>query len=154
MGRALTVLLVVVVVLVVLGAAGAYIYAQYKQLKVDVDGARSGVAYVTLSEIQLRIVLVFSNGGSIELLVPRTTFNAWADGTLLGPGDTPEVRVPAGGTATAQALLTISSVQAPAAYLALADAGKDTIRVKGDAHLQVLGFDVAIPFEQSFTVDA
>ncbi len=154
MGRALTVLVVVVVVLVVLGAAAAYVYAQYKQLKVDVDSQRSGVAYVTVTEIQLRIVLVLRNDGSIELLVPRTTFNVWADGVLVGPGDTPEVRVPAGGTTSTQALLTISSVQAPAAYLALADAGKDSIRVKGDAHLEVLGFNVAIPFEQTFTVDA
>lgn len=152
MGWKRKLLAVVVVVLVVLGAVGVYVYVQYRRLGVDLDRSQSGVALYTAQQIQLRIAIRFTNDGAIELLIPPTTFRAWADGAFLGPGDTPEARVPAHGSATAQALLTIAAANAPDAYRALADVGRDTIRVKGDARLTILGMTFDVPFDESFTL--
>jgi len=152
MGWKMKLLAVVIVVLVVLGAVGVYVYVQYKRLGVDLDRSQSGVALYNALEVQLRIAIRFTNDGAIDLLVPPTDFQAWADGALLGPGDTPEARVPAHGSATTQALLTVAAANAPEAYRALADIGRDTIRVKGDAHLTILGMTFDVPFDESFTV--
>ncbi len=152
MGWKRKLLAVVVIVLVVLGAVGLYVYMQYKQLGVDLDRSQSGLALHSAQEVQLRIAIRFTNDGALELLIPPTDFQAWADGAFLGPGDTPEARVPAHGSVTTQALLTVALANAPDAYWALADPGKDDIRVKGDAHLDILGMTFDVPFDESFTV--
>ena len=152
MGWKLKLLAVLVVVLVVLGAVGIYVYTQYRQLGVDLDRSKSGIALYNAQQVQLRIAIRFTNDGAIDLVIPPTDFQAWADGAFLGPGDTPEARVPAHGTVTTQALLTVAAANAPDAYWALADPGRDTVRVKGDAHLDILGMTFVVPFDESFTV--
>jgi hypothetical protein len=46
----------------------------------------------------------------------------------------------------------ISSIAAPAAFLALVDEGEDTIRLKGEAHVDVWLFTLDTPFDESFKV--
>ena len=84
--------------------------------------------------------------------MPPTTFEVWADGVYAGPGESEGVTVPAGGIATSEATATIANFEAPVAFSALMDLEKDRIRVKGDAHMDILGISFDIPFDESFTV--
>ncbi len=152
MGRLLKVLVVLLVIVIVVAAVGLYLYSQYENLDVDVDEGASGVSTYTATTIELRIALVFKNQGGRELYVPPTTYDAWADGLPIGEGRTEEVTVPANGIATTVSTLTVEQAKAPAAFLALIDAGKDRIRVKGDAHLDIWGITFDIPFDRTFTM--
>jgi LEA14-like dessication related protein len=152
MGRLVKVLVVLLVIIIVIAAFGLYLYSQYENLDVDVDEGASGVSLYTTTTIELRIVLIFRNEGGRELTVPPTTYDAWADGVPAGEGQTEEVTVPANGIATTVTTLIVDKAQAPAAFLALIDAQKDKIRVKGDAHLDILGMTFDIPFDRTFSM--
>lgn len=142
------------VVLVILVLAVAFYVLQYRNLDVGVDESRSTVMVKGPSEFELVIVLHLINDGSISLSVPPTTFDVWADGVFVGPGKSEAVRVPAGGEAWSTARVRVTTVSAPLAYAALSDSGKDTIRLKGDAHVDLGPFTLDVPFDETFTVDA
>ena len=153
MERLTKVLVVILVVLILISAVAAYVL-QYRNLEVDVDRGQSGVDIVGFARLTLTIVLRFTNTGSVDLTVPPTTFDVWTDGIYAGPGKSESVGVPAGGSAWSTATVEVSSIAAPAAYLALVDEGKDTIRLKGEAHVDVWFFTLDYPFDESFQVDA
>ena len=144
---------VVVVILVIIGGIGLYLL-QYKNLEIDLDESRSGVSLLGENALELVVVIEFTNTGSIDLAVPPTDFEVYADGIYAGPGESEGVTVPAGRKAWATATVDINVFTAPAAYLALVDSGKDTIRLKGEAHVDVGPFTLDFPFDESFQVDA
>lgn len=139
------IIIVVVIVLVV-----AYYVAQYKNLDVDVEERQSTVSRISTDEVDLRIVLKFKNKGSVDLDVPPTTFDTWVDGEYAGKGTSPAVTVPGGGMATVVAIVNIDRNDAPDAFLALVDAGDDTVRVKGKAHVDLWFLTFDYPFERTF----
>ncbi len=146
-------LLVVVIVIVIVAAIVGLYVLQYKHLDVDVDQGQSGVDFLTSQGLELRIVLRFVNDGKLDLIVPPTTFDTWADGVYAGPGKSEGVTVPAGGMATAVARVDVNIFSAPAAFAVLIDEGPDTIRLKGEAHVNVLLFTLDFPFDESFKID-
>jgi LEA14-like dessication related protein len=153
MGALAKLAVIVVIILVIVGGIGLYLL-QYKNLEVDLDKSRSGVSLSGQNALELVVVIEFTNTGSIDLVVPPTDFEVFADGIYAGPGESEGVTVPAGGKAWATATVDINAFSVPAAYLALVDAGKDTIRLKGEAHVQVGPFNLDFPFDESFSVDA
>ena len=154
MGKKRKVLVVVVVLAVIIGVGAVYVYTQYNRLQVDVDQSGSGISYAGVGEFQVRVVLRFTNDGAVKLYLPPTDFQMWVDGVYAGPGDTVEAVVPAHGSATTTAIVTVSQANAAQAFWALADAGKDTILVKGKAHLEFIGIGFDYPFDGTFTVSA
>jgi LEA14-like dessication related protein len=153
MGALAKIAVVVVIILVILGGIGIYLL-QYRNLEVDLDKSRSGVAISGENALELVVVIEFTNTGSIDLKVPPTDFEVYADGIYAGPGKSEGVTVPAGRKAWATAKVDINAFTAPAAYIALVDAGKDTIRLKGEAHVDVGPFTLDFPFDESFSVEA
>ena len=154
MGWKRKLLAVLVVLALVVVVATAYVYAQYKRLEVGVDQSGSGVSYAGVGEYQIRVVLRFTNDGAVRLVLPPTDFQMWIDGVYAGPGDTVKAVVPAHGSTTTTAIVTVSQANALGAFLALTDIGKDTILVKGEAHLSFLGIGFDYPFDGTFSVSA
>jgi hypothetical protein len=152
MGWKRKLLAVIVVLAVIIGAGAAYVYTQYTRLQVDVDQPGSGISYAGGLEYQIRVVLRFTNDGAVKLYLPPTDFSMWIDGVYAGPGDTVKAVVPARGSTTTTAIVTVSQSNAAQAFVALADAGKDTILVKGKAHLKFLGIGFDYPFDGTFSV--
>jgi hypothetical protein len=152
MGWKRKLLVVLLVLAVIIGAGAAYVYPQYKRLQVDVDQPGSGISYAGVGEFQVRVVLRFTNDGAVRLYLPPTDFSMWIDGIYAGPGDTVKGVVPAHGSTTTTAIVTVSQSNAAQAFWALADAGKDTILVKGRAHLSFLGVGFDYPFDGTFSV--
>jgi len=152
MGWKMKLLVVLVVLAIVIGVGAAYVYTQYRRLQVGVDQSSSGISYAGAGEFQIRVVLRFTNDGAVKLFLPPTDFSMWIDGVYAGPGDTVKAVVPAHGSTTTTAIVTVSQANALDAFLALADAGKDTILVKGNAHLSFLGIGFDYPFDGTFSV--
>lgn len=152
MGWKRKLLVVLVVLAVVIGAGAAYVYTQYKRLDVGVDQSGSGLGYAGSGEFQIRVVLRFTNDGAVKLYLPPTDFSMWVDGVYAGPGATVKAVVPAHGSTTTTAIVTVSQANAAQAFWALADAGKDTVLVKGKAHLRFLGIGFDYPFDGTFSV--
>ena len=152
MRLAYVLLIIVVVIVVIVASIGIYLM-QYDNLKVDVDEAQSGLTVSSTSALELLVVLVFENTGTVELTVPPTTFDVWADGVYAGPGTSEGVKVPGGATVRSTARVDINLLTAPQAYYNLVDEGKDRIRLKGEAHVDVLLFTLDFPFDETFTVD-
>lgn len=154
MRPAYTALIAVIIIIVVIAASVGIYLMQYDHLKVDVDEAQSGLTVSSASALELLVVLVFENTGSVELVVPPTSFDVWADGVYAGPGESEGVKVPAGAQVRTTARIDINVLTAPQAYYNLADDGEDRIRLKGEAHVDVLLFTLDFPFDETFTVDA
>lgn len=152
MGWKRKLLVVLVVLAVIIGAGAVYVYAQYKRLQVGVDQSSSGISFAGVGEFKIRVVLRFTNDGAVKLYLPPTDFSMWIDGIYAGPGDTVKAVVPAHGSTTTTAIVTVSQSNAAQAFWALADAGKDTILVKGKAHLSFLGIGFDYPFDGTFSV--
>ncbi len=152
MGALRKLAVVIAIVLIILGALGLYLL-QYKNLEVDVDESRSGISVSGTRALELVVAIVFTNTGKVDLIIPPTEFDVFADGVYAGPGESKGVTVPAGERVTTTARVDISALTAPAAYLALVDSGEDTIRLKGVAYVEVGPFTLDFPFDESFQVD-
>jgi LEA14-like dessication related protein len=152
MGLAKKLVVIFVILLVVVFAIAIYVL-QYKNLEVGLDDGQSGVEVMGPQDIELRIVLRFTNTGSIELAVPPTDFEVWVDGIYAGPGKSDRVEVPAGGTVWTTAIVSIGHSSVPLAFAALVDPGKDEIRLKGEAHVEVGPFTFDFPFDETYKVE-
>ncbi len=143
----------VMAVIAVVAVALAIYVSQYDNLGVDVDAQQSSHSFPTADTVELRLVLVLSNSGDVELYVPPTTFDLRVDGVEAGPGSSKSVTVPANGRAWTTAVVTVDNDIAPLAYLALVDPGRDKITLDGEAHVEVGPFTLDFPFEESFYMD-
>lgn len=153
LGRGAKVLVAVVVVVAILAVAVGLYINQYQHLGVDVDSARSGHVLLAGDVYRLTLSLRLTNEGSVDLIVPPTTFELYVDGVHAGPGEAEGVTVPAGGMAWTTATVDVSAASAPLAYLALADPGSDKITLDGEAHVDVGPFTLDFPFNESFQMD-
>ncbi len=153
MSRLLVLLVVVMAVIAIVAVAVALYVSQYDNLEVDVDTQQSSHSFPTTDTVELRLVLVLSNSGDVELYVPPTTFDLRIDGVDAGPGSSESVTVPAGGRAWTTAVVTVDNDVAPLAYLALVDPGRDKITLDGEAHVEVGPFILDFPFEESFYME-
>ena len=99
MSRLLKVLVVVMLVIAVAAVAVAMYVRQYDNLEVGVDTQQSSHSFPSSDQVELHLVLVLSNTGSVDLYVPPTTFDLRIDGVDAGPGSSEDVTVPAGGRA-------------------------------------------------------
>lgn len=153
MGRGIKVLVIVMAVVAIVAVAIGLYVSQYDNLEVDVDVGQSSYSRPGPDAVELHIVFVLTNTGSVELYVPPTTFDLDVDGVYAGPGSSEAVTVPAGGKAWSKAEVTVNSATAPLAYLALVDAGTDTITLDGEAHVDVGPFTLDFPFKESFRMD-
>jgi len=153
MGRGIKVLVIVMAVVAIVAVAIGLYVSQYDNLEVDVDVGQSSYSRPGPDAVELHIVFVLTNTGSVELYVPPTTFDLDVDGVYAGPGSSEAVTVPAGGKAWSTAEVTVNSATAPLAYLALVDAGTDTITLDGEAHVDVGPFTLDFPFKESFRMD-
>ena len=151
--RGVKVLVVVAVIVIILAVVIGLYIRQYQHLGVDVDSARSGHVRLSSDVYELTLVLRLTNDGSVDLYVPPTTFDLYVDGVLAGPGEAERVTVPAGGMAWTTAVVEVSSISAPQAFLALADPGVDKITLVGEAHVEVGPFTLDFPFEESFEMN-
>jgi LEA14-like dessication related protein len=150
MSRLLKVLVVVMLVIAVAAVAVAMYVRQYDNLEVGVDTQQSSHSFPSSDQVELHLVLVLSNTGSVDLYVPPTTFDLRIDGVDAGPGSSEDVTVPAGGRAWTTAVVTVDKTDAPLAYFALVDPGQDKITLDGEAHVDVGPFTLDFPFQQSF----
>lgn len=153
MSRLLKVLVVVMVVIAIVAVSIGLYVSQYDNLELDVDTVQSSHSFPTGDAIELRLVIVLTNTGTVELYVPPTTFDLHVDGVDAGPGSSEAVTVPAGGKAWASAVVTVDRDIAPLAYMALVDNGRDKITMIGEAHVDVGPFTLDFPFEESFYMD-
>ncbi len=151
--RPIKILAVVAVILVVVAVAIGLYIDQYRYLEVDVDSARSGYSIKETDVYQLTLVLRLTNSGSVDLLVPPTTFDMYIDGIKAGPGKAESVTVPANSMAWTTAVVDVNKTLAPLAYLALVDDGEDTITLVGEAHVDLGFMTLDHPFEESFKMD-
>jgi len=153
MGRGIKILVVVMAVVAIVAVSIGLYVSQYDNLDVDVDVGQSSYTRPTADAVELHLVFVLTNTGSVDLYVPPTTFDVDVDGVYAGPGSSEAVTVPAGGKAWSTAEVTVDSLSAPLAYLALVDAGTDTITLDGEAHVEVGPFTLDFPFKESFRMD-
>lgn len=153
MSRALKVLIVVMVVIAIVAVSIGLYVSQYDNLDIDVDTYQSSHSFPTEDTIELNLVIVLTNTGSVDLYVPPTTFDLKVDGVNAGPGKSEAVTVPAGGKAWSTAVVTVDRDIAPLAFLALVDIGRDKITLDGEAHVDVGPFTLDFPFEESFYME-
>jgi LEA14-like dessication related protein len=153
MNRMIKILIVVMAIIAIVAVSIGLYVNQYNNLDVGIDVAQSTHSRPTPETIELHLVFVLSNSGSVELYVPPTTFDLHVDGVKAGPGSSEAVTVPAGGKAWSTAVVTVDQSIAPLAYLALVDPGKDKITLVGEAHVDVGPFTLDFPFEESFQMD-
>ena len=153
MSRWLKVLVVLMVVVAILAVSMALYVRQYDNLSVDVDTQESSHSFPSPDEVELRLVLVLSNAGTVELYVPPTTFDLRVDGVDAGPGRSDPVTVPAGGRAWTTAVVMVDRDVAPLAFVALVDPGRDRITLDGEAHVDVGPFTLDFPFQESFYME-
>ena len=153
MGRLLKVIVAVMAIIAIVALAVAAYLLQYDNLEIGVDTSRTTGTYVSPQGLELRIVFVLTNTGDADLVVPPTTFDLFVDGVYAGPGESVGVTVPARGSAWSTAIVAIDSTTAPAAYIALVDPGQDTIRLIGEAHVDVGPVTLDFPFDESFKMD-
>ncbi len=153
MGRGIKILVVVMAIVAIVAVSIGLYVSQYDNLEVDVDVAQSSYSRPGPDSVELHIVFVLTNTGSVELYVPPTTFDLDVDGVYAGPGSSKAVTVPAGGKAWSTAEVTVDSATAPLAYLALVDVGTDTITLDGEAHVDVGPFTLDFPFKESFKMN-
>lgn len=153
MSRLVKVLVVVMVVIAIIAVSVALYVRQYDNLDVSVDTQESSHSSPTEDKVELRLVLVLSNSGTVELYVPPTTFDLRVDGVDAGPGSSEAVTVPAGGRAWTTAVVMVDRAIAPLAYLALVDPGRDKITLDGEAHVEVGPFTLDFPFQESFYME-
>jgi hypothetical protein len=153
MSRLVKVLVVVMVVITIAAVSVALYVRQYDNLDVGVDTQESSHSFPTEDTVELRLVLVLSNTGTVELYVPPTTFDLRVDGVEAGPGSSEAVTVPAGGRAWTTAVVMVDRDIAPLAYLALVDLGRDKITLDGEAHVEVGPFTLDFPFQESFYME-
>lgn len=153
MSRLVKVLVVVMVVIAIIAVSVALYVRQYDNLDVGVDTQESSHSSPTEDKVELRLVLVLSNSGTVELYVPPTTFDLRVDGVDAGPGSSEAVTVPAGGRAWTTAVVMVDRAIAPLAYLALVDPGRDKITLDGEAHVEVGPFTLDFPFQESFYME-
>ncbi|MCJ2540191.1 MAG: hypothetical protein LN414_02850 [Candidatus Thermoplasmatota archaeon] len=153
MSRLLKVLVVVMVVIAIVAVSIGLYVRQYDNLKLDVDTAQSSHSFPTEDVIELRLMIVLTNTGTVDLFVPPTTFDLHVDGVDAGPGSSEAVTVPAGGKAWAKAVVTVDQDIVPLAFMALIDDGRDQITMIGEAHVDVGPFTLDFPFEESFYMD-
>jgi hypothetical protein len=153
MSRWLKVLVVVMAAIAVSAVSIGWYVSQYDNLELGIDVGQSSHSMPTADTVELRLVIVLTNTGSVDLVVPPTTFNLHVDGVYAGPGSSEEVTVPEDGKAWATAVVTVDRAIAPLAYLALVDPGQDKITMVGEAHVDVGPFTLDFPFEESFFMD-
>ena len=153
MSRLVKVLVVLMAVIAIVAVSMALYVGQYDHLGVDVDTQQSTHSFPTTDTIELRLVLVLSNDGDVELYVPPTTFDLRVDGVDAGPGKSDPVTVPSRGRAWTTAVVTVDKAIAPLAYVALIDPGADKITLDGEAHVEVGPFTLDFPFKESFYMD-
>lgn len=153
MSKLVIAVVAILVIIAVAAIAIGYYVSQYDNLSVDVDTSQSSHDVPAPDQIRLNLVLVLSNSGSGDLYVPPTTFDLRVDGVDAGPGSSEAVTVPGGGRAWTTATVIVDKADAPLAYVALVDPGKDKITLDGTAHVDVGPFTLDVPFEQSFYMD-
>ncbi len=153
MSRLLKVLVVVLVIIAIAAVVLALYVRQYDNLDVGIDTKQSSHSFPSQDQVELRLVLVLSNTGTVDLYVPPTTFDLRVDGVDAGPGSSEEVTVPAGGRVWTTAVVMVDRDIAPLAYLALVDLGRDKITLDGEAHVEVGPITLDFPFKESFYMD-
>jgi LEA14-like dessication related protein len=153
MSRLLKVLVLIMAIVAISAVSIALYVRQYDNLDIDIDTFQSSHSFPTPDTIELNLVIVLTNTGSVELYVPPTTFVLNVDGVNAGPGKSEAVTVPAGGRAWAAAVVTVDHDIAPLAYLALIDSGRDKITMVGEAHVDVGPVTLDFPFEETFYMD-